>query len=49
MANFIYIALDDAKILDKSGTLWVMKSGRKALKYLKNQFLGGKEGEKEQG
>jgi hypothetical protein len=49
MANLIDMALDDAKILDESGALWVMNSGKKALKYLKRQFLNGKEGETEQG
>jgi hypothetical protein len=43
------MGLDDAKMLDKSGTLWVLNSGRKALNHLKKQFLGKNEGEKGQG
>jgi metal-responsive CopG/Arc/MetJ family transcriptional regulator len=40
MENLISTGLDDAKIFDKIGALWVIKSTGRAFRLLKKEFLG---------
>ena len=34
------MGLDDAKVLEKTGALWVVKAGIKALRFFKEQMKG---------
>jgi metal-responsive CopG/Arc/MetJ family transcriptional regulator len=43
MSNLIQMGLDDAKVLDKAGALWIVKAGRKTYQFLRDKFIG-KEG-----
>jgi hypothetical protein len=40
MSNLIQMGLDDAKVLEKTGALWVVKAGIKALRFFKEQMKG---------
>jgi metal-responsive CopG/Arc/MetJ family transcriptional regulator len=40
MGNLIQMGLDDAKVLEKTGALWVVKAGTKALRFFKEQMKG---------
>lgn len=44
LSNLIEIGLDDVKLFNKSGFLWVVKSGVKAARKLKEAFYKGKLG-----
>lgn len=37
MENLIAMGLDDAKLLESSGVLWIVKAGRKAYQYFKHK------------
>ena len=43
MVNLLGMGLEDAKVLEKSGALWVVQAGRKAAKFFREQMKGKKE------
>ena len=49
MGNLIEMGLEDAKVLDRSGALWLVKAGRKALQFFNEQMKGKKEQEPTEG